>query len=59
MTDFRFLGGSLGRTVGALITHAARTGPEHRAPLVLVTASGARMQEGVPSLVQMAKTAPR
>ncbi|MGW4804150.1 carboxyl transferase domain-containing protein [Kitasatospora sp. NPDC004272] len=58
VTDFRFLGGSLGCAVGALITHAARTGPERRAPLVLVTASGgARMQEGVLPLMQMAKTA--
>ncbi|MEV7213535.1 acetyl-CoA carboxylase carboxyl transferase subunit alpha [Kitasatospora cineracea] len=56
--DFRFLGGSLGCAVGALITHAARTSLERRVPLVLVTASGgARMQEGVLSLMQMAKTA--
>lgn len=56
--DFRFLGGSLGCGVGALITEAARTSLRQRIPLLLVTASGgARMQEGVLSLMQMAKTA--
>ncbi|WP_042372846.1 acetyl-CoA carboxylase carboxyl transferase subunit [Streptacidiphilus neutrinimicus] len=56
--DFRFLGGSLGCSVGALITEAARTSLRLRAPLLLVTASGgARMQEGALSLMQMAKTA--
>ncbi|MFF3763844.1 acetyl-CoA carboxylase, carboxyltransferase subunit beta [Streptomyces sp. NPDC001922] len=56
--DFRFLGGSLGCGVGALITEAARTSLRQRTPLLLVTASGgARMQEGVLSLMQMAKTA--
>ena len=55
--DFRFLGGSLGCGVGALITDAARTSLRLRIPLLLVTASGgARMQEGVLSLMQMAKT---
>lgn len=56
--DFRFLGGSLGCGVGALITEAARTSLRLRVPLLLVTASGgARMQEGVLALMQMAKTA--
>ncbi|WKX73258.1 acetyl-CoA carboxylase, carboxyltransferase subunit beta [Streptomyces sp. XD-27] len=56
--DFRFLGGSLGCEVGALITEAARTSLRERVPLLIVTASGgARMQEGVLSLMQMAKTA--
>ncbi|MFG2192090.1 acetyl-CoA carboxylase, carboxyltransferase subunit beta [Streptomyces sp. NPDC048639] len=56
--DFRFLGGSLGCGVGALIAEAARTSLRERTPLLLVTASGgARMQEGVLSLMQMAKTA--
>ena len=56
--DFRFLGGSLGCGVGALITDAARTSLRLGIPLLLVTASGgARMQEGVLSLMQMAKTA--
>ncbi|TKA06640.1 acetyl-CoA carboxylase, carboxyltransferase subunit beta [Actinacidiphila oryziradicis] len=55
--DFRFLGGSLGCGVGALVTEAARTSLRHRIPLLLVTASGgARMQEGVLALMQMAKT---
>ncbi|MYV98983.1 acetyl-CoA carboxylase, carboxyltransferase subunit beta, partial [Streptomyces sp. SID3343] len=56
--DFRFLGGSLGCAVGALITEAARESLHERVPLLLVTASGgARMQEGALSLMQMAKTA--
>ncbi|MDO3705262.1 acetyl-CoA carboxylase carboxyltransferase subunit alpha [Micromonospora sp. C28SCA-DRY-2] len=53
--DFRFLGGSLGCAVGELITRAAERALADRVPLVLVTASGgARMQEGVLSLMQMA-----
>ncbi|MFE0458641.1 acetyl-CoA carboxylase carboxyl transferase subunit alpha [Kitasatospora sp. NPDC058965] len=56
--DFDFLGGSLGCSVGVQITEAARTSLRLRIPLLLVTASGgARMQEGVLSLMQMAKTA--
>jgi acyl-CoA carboxylase subunit beta len=56
--DFRFLGGSLGAGVGELITRAAETAVRTRTSLLLVTASGgARMQEGVISLMQMAKTA--
>jgi acetyl-CoA carboxylase carboxyl transferase subunit beta len=56
--DFRFLGGSLGCGVGALITAAAHASLRRRLPLLLVTASGgARMQEGALSLMQMAKTA--
>jgi acetyl-CoA carboxylase carboxyl transferase beta subunit/acetyl-CoA carboxylase carboxyl transferase alpha subunit len=55
--DFRFLGGSLGSAVGDLITVAAETALAEHTPLLLVTASGgARMQEGVLSLMQMAKT---
>lgn len=55
--DFRFLGGSMGAAVGEAITRAADAAAESRVPLVLVTASGgARMQEGVWSLLQMAKT---
>ncbi|GLZ36543.1 acetyl-CoA carboxylase, carboxyltransferase subunit beta [Actinokineospora sp. NBRC 105648] len=55
--DFRFLGGSLGAAVGEAITLAAETALRERTPLLLVTASGgARMQEGVISLMQMAKT---
>ncbi|WP_433254667.1 acetyl-CoA carboxylase, carboxyltransferase subunit beta [Streptosporangium sp. CA-135522] len=55
--DFRFLGGSLGSAAGELITRAAETALAERVPLLLVTASGgARMQEGLFSLMQMAKT---
>ncbi|ROO62452.1 acetyl-CoA carboxylase carboxyl transferase subunit beta [Micromonospora sp. Llam0] len=53
--DFRFLGGSLGCAAGELITRAAEEALAARDPLVLVTASGgARMQEGVLALMQMA-----
>ncbi|SFP83424.1 acetyl-CoA carboxylase carboxyl transferase subunit alpha [Amycolatopsis rubida] len=55
--DFRFLGGSLGVAAGEAITAAAEEALAGRLPLLLVTASGgARMQEGVLSLMQMAKT---
>jgi acetyl-CoA carboxylase carboxyl transferase subunit beta len=54
--DFRFMGGSLGCAVGELITRSAETALRHRIPLLIVTASGgARMQEGVLALMQMAK----
>jgi acetyl-CoA carboxylase carboxyl transferase beta subunit/acetyl-CoA carboxylase carboxyl transferase alpha subunit len=56
--DFRFLGGSLGASVGERITQAAEAALTERTPLLIVTASGgARMQEGVIALMQMAKTA--
>jgi len=55
--DFRFLGGSLGTAGGALIDKAAQVALAERTPLLLVAASGgARMQEGVLSLMQMART---
>lgn len=55
--DFRFLGGSLGSAVGESITRAGETALAERVPLLLVTSSGgARMQEGLFSLMQMAKT---
>jgi len=55
--DFRFLGGSLGSNVGEAVTHAAEVALRERTPLLIVTASGgARMQEGIISLMQMAKT---
>ncbi|WP_241255809.1 acetyl-CoA carboxylase, carboxyltransferase subunit beta, partial [Candidatus Protofrankia californiensis] len=55
--DFRFMGGSLGAAVGEAITQTAEIALRERTPLLLVTASGgARMQEGVLSLMQMAKT---
>ena len=55
--DFRFMGGSMASVVGEKISRAARRAIEDRAFLVLVSSSGgARMQEGVLSLMQMAKT---
>lgn len=55
--DFRFIGASMGSVVGEKVARAFELALELRRPLVLVTASGgARMQEGVLSLMQMAKT---
>lgn len=55
--DFRFLGGSMGAVVGEKITHAIEIATRERLPLLISTASGgARMQEGVIALMQMAKT---
>lgn len=55
--NFAFMGGSMGSVVGEKITRLARRSTEKKVPLVLVCASGgARMQEGVLSLMQMAKT---
>lgn len=55
--DFRFMGGSMGSAVGETVARAAETAYETQRPLVLVCASGgARMQEGVISLLQMVKT---
>ena len=55
--DFRFVGGSMGSAVGEKITRAARTAMERKEPLCVVSASGgARMQEGIYSLMQLAKT---
>ncbi|MEM9444201.1 MAG: acetyl-CoA carboxylase, carboxyltransferase subunit beta [Verrucomicrobiota bacterium] len=55
--DFSFLGGSMGSVVGEKITRAAERATEARCPLVIVSASGgARMYEGMFSLMQMAKT---
>ncbi len=56
--DFRFIGASMGSAVGEKIARAFELATAQRVPIVLVTASGgARMQEGVLSLMQMAKTA--
>jgi len=56
--DFRFLGGSMGSVVGEKVTLAFERAAEKHVPIVTVAASGgARMQEGMLSLVQMAKTA--
>ncbi len=54
--DYRFMGGSMGSVVGEKITRAAEHALETGRPLIVVSASGgARMQEGVLSLMQMAK----
>ena len=55
--NFSFVGGSMGSVVGEKIARAADKALELRQPLILVSASGgARMQEGVLSLMQMIKT---
>lgn len=54
--DFSFLGGSMGSAVGEKIVRAAEAALEKRIPLITVASSGgARMQEGIFSLMQMAK----
>jgi len=55
--NFDFIGGSMGSVVGEKICRAADQSCELRAPLILVSASGgARMHEGILSLMQMIKT---
>ncbi len=55
--DFRFIGGSMGSVMGEQISHGIRTAAKLRRPFILVSATGgARMQEGILSLMQMAKT---
>lgn len=55
--DFSFMGGSMGSVVGEKFCRAIDRALEKKLPVVLVTASGgARMQEGILSLMQMAKT---
>ncbi|MCL4457131.1 MAG: acetyl-CoA carboxylase, carboxyltransferase subunit beta [Nitrospirae bacterium] len=54
--DFSFMGGSMGSAVGEKITCAAERALEDKTPLIIVSSSGgARMQEGMFSLMQMAK----
>ena len=56
--DSRFLMGSMGTAVGEKVARAAEYAGRHKLPLVIFAASGgARMQEGIFSLMQMAKTA--
>jgi len=56
--DFQFIGGSMGSVVGEKIRRLAERSIDTRRPMVIVSASGgARMQEGILSLMQMAKTA--
>ena len=55
--NFKFMGGSMGSVVGEKILRAAEASSNKRYPLIIVSASGgARMQEGILSLMQMAKT---
>ena len=55
--DSRFMMGSMGTTVGEKITRAIEVATQKRLPVIVVTCSGgARMQEGILSLMQMAKT---
>jgi len=55
--DFSFMGGSMGTVVGEKVTRAAERAIERKVPLIIVSSSGgARMQEGMFSLMQMAKT---
>ena len=55
--DFAFMGGSMGIAVGAAIVAGIRTAIEDEAPYILFTAAGgARMQEGILSLMQMPRT---
>ncbi len=54
--EYSFIGGSMGAVVGEAITRAIERATEKRKPLIIVSASGgARMMEGVVSLMQMAK----
>ncbi len=58
VSDFRFIAGSMGNVVGEKITRAIERAVSRKIPLIIVSGSGggARMQEGVYSLMQMAKT---
>ena len=57
ITDFAFMAGSMGAVVGEKLTRAAERAAEMKLPLIFVSGSGggARMQEGILSLMQMAK----
>jgi acetyl-CoA carboxylase carboxyl transferase subunit beta len=55
--EFRFMGGSMGSVVGEKVKRLVNLAQEKRIPLIIIGASGgARMQEGILSLMQMAKT---
>jgi acetyl-CoA carboxylase carboxyl transferase subunit beta len=55
--DFSFMGGSMGVVTGEKVALAMETGLEKKIPVIVVSCSGgARMQEGILSLMQMAKT---
>ena len=56
--DFGFIGGSMGSVVGEKIARMIERAIDRKAPVIIVSASGgARMQEGIFSLMQLAKTA--
>jgi acetyl-CoA carboxylase carboxyl transferase subunit beta len=57
VTDFRFMAGSMGSVVGEKLARAVEAATEQKLPLIIVSGSGggARMQEGILSLMQMAK----
>jgi acetyl-CoA carboxylase carboxyl transferase subunit beta len=57
VTDFGFMAGSMGSVVGEKLTRAVETATEQLLPLIIVSGSGggARMQEGILSLMQMGK----
>lgn len=57
VTDFAFMAGSMGAVVGEKLSRAAEQAAEMKRPLIFVSGSGggARMQEGILSLMQMAK----
>jgi len=56
--DFSFMGGSMGSVVGEKVSRAAERALEKKQPFITVSSSGgARMQEGIFSLMQMAKVA--
>lgn len=55
--EFKFMGGSMGSVMGERFCRGVQASIEHKAPFICVSASGgARMQEGLFSLMQMAKT---
>ena len=55
--DFSFMGGSMGSVVGEKITRAIERAIDRHTPVIIISASGgARMQESILSLMQMAKT---
>ena len=57
LMNFSFMGGSMGRAVGGAIVKGAKTALEKKCPYVIFTSSGgARMQEGIISLMQMPRT---
>tara|TARA_Y100001970_G_scaffold105869_1_gene132609 strand:+ start:13838 stop:14680 length:843 start_codon:yes stop_codon:yes gene_type:complete len=57
LMNFAFMGGSMGRAVGGAIVKGAKTALEKKCPFIIFTSSGgARMQEGIISLMQMPRT---